>query len=262
MNRIIKQVHVHIPFVMLYESFLSQFMLAGINPEIAVDAFALDRFSISEFKQIADAIHKKGLKTTLHAPFIDLAPGSPDDAVRAVTKHRFEQVIQLVPLFQPKTIVCHTGYDHKRYGYMKDVWLKNSWEMWKWFADNIRSQGTILMLENVYEHNPHECKDLLGNLNDMGVGFCLDVGHLSAFSPMDLSDWLDVIGDDIAQLHLHDNHGVEDDHLSMGQGNIDFHMLFQFLKVRRKEPPVITLEPHKEEDLAPALEYLEAIWPW
>lgn len=262
MNRIMRQVHVNIPFTMLYESYLSKFISARINPEIGIDAIALDRFTISDFKQIADMIHQNGLKTTLHAPFMDLAPGSPDDAVREVTRQRFEQVVRLIPLFKPKCIVCHTGYDHKRYGYMKDTWIKRSNEIWKWFAGNIQSQGTMLMLENVYEHNPYEFKELFEGLKDVGVGFCLDAGHVTAFSRTGLSEWLEVMGDVIAQLHLHDNHGTEDEHLAMGQGDIGFSMLFRYLKDKGKEPPIITLEPHKEEDLSPALRFLEEVWPW
>ncbi|MBN1850378.1 MAG: sugar phosphate isomerase/epimerase [Deltaproteobacteria bacterium] len=262
MNRMINHVHVNIPFTMLHESYLHKFIAARMNPEIGIDAVALDRFSISDFKKIADMIHANGLKITIHAPFMDLAPGSPDDAVRAVAKDRFEQVIRLVPLFKPKSIVGHTGYDHKRYGFLKDLWIQKGNEIWKWFAEEIRDQGTKLMLENVYERNPHECKELIEGLKDKGVGFCLDVGHVTAFSSTGLSEWLEVMGDDIEQLHLHDNHGVEDEHLALGKGCIDFSMLFQYLKDKRTEPPIITLEPHKEEDLPPALQYLEKIWPW
>ena len=48
----------------------------------------------------------------------------------------------------------------------------------------------------------------------------------------------------------------------LGKGAINFAILFDYLKAERKEPPVITLEPHKEEDLWPSVEYLEKIWPW
>jgi len=34
------------------------------------------------------------------------------------------------------------------------------------------------------------------------------------------------------------------------------------LKLNINSPPIITLEPHQEEDLGPSLEYLARIWPW
>lgn len=261
-KEIIQKIQVNIPFTMLYESYLSRIMEYGINPEIGFDASALDRFSSSDFENVAKQIHKRGLIITLHSPFMDLSPGSPDPAVLALTRHRYEQMSQLVPVFQPRTVVCHTGYDHKRYWGSKDIWIQNSQEMWSWFAESIWKDGAILMLENVYEHNPQEFVELYGGLRDQKVGFCLDTGHQAVFSRVDLSAWLEALGDDIRQIHLHDNLGISDDHLALGKGKIDFRMLFEYLRVNKAHPPIITLEPHREEDLWPSLEYLENIWPW
>jgi hypothetical protein len=39
-------------------------------------------------------------------------------------------------------------------------------------------------------------------------------------------------------------------------------LLFEYLKGRKADPPIVTIEPHREEDLWPSLEYLEKFWPW
>ena len=96
MRWLIDKIHVNIPFTMLYESYLGRFISNRLNPEIGLDAVALERFSLSEFSEIAEQLRSHELKITLHAPFIDLAPGSPDQAVRELTRHRFEQVIRLI----------------------------------------------------------------------------------------------------------------------------------------------------------------------
>lgn len=262
MSRILHEIQVNIPFTMLYDSYLPQFLRYGLNPEVGFDADALDRFSSEDFEDIAKQIHKRGLSTTLHGPYLDLSPGSPDSAVRALTRRRFQQVSQLVPIFQPRTVVCHTGYDHKRYWALKEIWFQNSLELWSWLSWEIRKEGAVLMLENVYEQGPEEFMELYDALKDQHVGFCLDTGHMAAFSQADLSTWLESSGDHIEQLHLHDNLGNQDDHLALGKGKIDFRMLFEYLKRRKKDPPIVTIEPHREEDLWPSLEYLESIWPW
>jgi len=77
-KQIIKQVQVNIPFTMLYESYLETFIEYGLNPEIGLDAAALDRFSMADFSGIAEKIHKNSRSVTLHGPFIDLSAGSPD----------------------------------------------------------------------------------------------------------------------------------------------------------------------------------------
>ncbi len=262
MNWIAKKVQVNIPFTMLWDSYIELFIKNGLNPEIGIDAVSLNRFSYDDFKDIARRLHEQNLTITLHGPFIDLSPGSSDPDVVNLTRHRFKQMLKLVPLFKPKTVVCHAGYDWKRYGYFKEEWVKKSLEIWSWLGALIADEGGQLMLENVYEHSPEDIRILFENLEKQNVGFCLDTGHQSAFSRTSLTAWLDSLGPYLGQIHLHDNQGKNDDHLAMGKGKIDFNTFFKALKAIRKAPPVITLEPHEEEALRPSLEFLEKVWPW
>ena len=262
MSWILKRVHVNIPYTMLKEGYLSRFLERGINPEIGFDAGALDDLSETECREIARKIHERPLSLTLHAPFVDLSPGSPDPAVRALTRQRFEQLLRVAGLFHPLRIVCHAGYDWKRYLYMRERWIEYSLSTWEWMAEKTASVGAALMLENVYERGPEEMEPLFKTLRVHGVGFCLDTGHQAAFGSTPLVDWVEALGPYLGQLHLHDNFGRRDDHLAVGQGDIDFEELFQALREIREEPPPVTLEPHRERDLPSSLEYLEKIWPW
>jgi len=262
MSGILKQIQVNAPFTMLHEKYLSSFIKSGLNPEIGLDAFALDRFSRKDFVNVAGQLHERHLSITLHAPFVDLSPGSPDPSIEAVTRHRFEQMLKLLPIFKPKTVVCHAGYDWRRYLYIRDSWIEKSIETWKWLGACIRDEGVRLTLENTYEDGPDDIKLLFEELEQLHVGFCLDLGHQAAFGSSPLETWLQSLGKYIEQVHLHDNHGKEDTHLALGKGEIDFPKLFDYLKTTKKDPPVITLEPHKEKDLWPSVAYLEKIWPW
>ncbi|MGD8970008.1 MAG: sugar phosphate isomerase/epimerase family protein [Desulfobacterales bacterium] len=262
MKNLLSRVQVNVPFSMLWDRYAENFLSRGLNPEIGIDAAALDRFSSADFGEMAARIKDRGLTITLHGPFSDLSAGSIDPQIRAVTRHRFEQLLEAATLFSPKTVVCHAGYDWKRYAYLLEEWLQKSVDMWRWLAQRLKLLGCRLMLENVYENGPEELLPLFEDLAPQGVGFCLDTGHQSAFSRSSLGTWLDVLGPFLGQLHLHDNHGRRDDHLAMGQGTIDFQYLFKRLKDLNDSPPVITLEPHTKEALDPSLAHLKAIWPW
>jgi len=261
-KEIIQKVQVNIPFTMLYESYLETFIEYGLNPEIGLDAAALDRYSMADFSGIAEKIHENSRTVTLHGPFIDLSAGSPDPAVRRVTRRRLEQLLDLVPLFKPLSVVCHAGYDAKRYGYFKETWSENSLQLWSWMADRVAEHGARLMLENVYEDGPEDIQFLFENLKNLQVGFCLDTGHSSAFGQADLEAWLKTLGPYLGQLHLHDNLGYDDDHLAMGSGVVDFSKLFKYLKKNMSISPIVTLEPHEEKDLWPSMEYLAQEWLW
>ncbi len=259
---IVSRVQVNIPLRMLCGSYLNLFTACDINPEVGIDAVTLEKYDQVTFLDVGRKLRDKGLSITLHAPFMDLSPGSTDPDVRALTRRRFEQTLRVAEVFKPKSVVCHAGYDLKRYGFIEDLWLENSVEIWSWFALRTGEQGARLMLENVFEHDPVFLGNLLERLRPLNVGFCLDVGHQAVFArtPMDL--WLKALGPYLGQLHLHDNQGLRDDHSRMGDGIVDFRTLFEFLKRERKIPPIITLEPHREEDLIPNLKYLEKVWPW
>ncbi|MBN1930893.1 MAG: sugar phosphate isomerase/epimerase [Desulfobacterales bacterium] len=257
-----KKIQINIPFRMLIDSYIEYFINHRLNPEIGFDAATLEHYSLADFRNIAEQLSQNSLTVTFHGPFIDLSPGSPDPAVRALTGHRFEQILKLIPLFNPKTVVCHTGYDRKRYGYFKDQWLENSMKIWSWFGSRVRDEGSRLILENVYEHQPDDIRPLLEGLSDQNVGFCLDIGHQTVFSHASAEIWLKSLAPFLGQLHLHDNLKKYDDHIALGQGEINFHHFFDLLKHIEKKPSIITLEIHRQEDLWPSIDFLEKMWPW
>ncbi|MDA3898406.1 MAG: sugar phosphate isomerase/epimerase [Desulfobacteraceae bacterium] len=256
-HQIIEKVQVNIPFTMLVErQWQDLFFNSGINPEIGLAAEALDNFSLSDFKRFADQFHHRNRSITLHGPFMDLSPGSPDPKVRELTKFRFKQLLDAVSVFKPKTVVCHAGYDHVRYNFYKEKWLEHTVKIWKWLGRELFERGTRLMLENVYEKEPEDLLQVLERLDPKHIGYCLDVGHLASFGKFPLEKWLDATGEYIGQLHLHDNHGDHDSHLGMGKGIINFDRIFGYIKHMTKKP-VITLEPHEQEDFIASLAYLE-----
>ena len=260
---VLEEVQVNIPFRMLVrEGYLSRFLEEGIHPEIGFDALTLDETPDRAFREAAAAFRENGRRVTCHAPFLDLSAGSLDPALRRLTRVRFEQTLRAVAWFQPVTVVCHTGWDHRRNPELRKPWLEKSLELWAWFAGALRSGGARMMMENVYEESPEELLDCVAPLRDLGAGVCLDTGHLSAFGESPLEQWLDVLLPDIGQLHLHDNRGVEDEHLAPGRGTVDFPLLFRRLPAEKTSRPLITLEPHREEALRQGVDYLERIWPW
>ncbi len=255
LDHVIRKVQINIPFPLLMGKYRDRFRQMRLNPEIYFDADTLDKSSFSAFEEAANLVNSYGGETTFHAPFIDLPCGSPDRLVRDAVRKRFETLFQLVPLFSPKSIVCHAGYDWKRYHFMRERWIEESIRTWTWAAEILDREDVQLSIENVYEHGPGEIRFLFEQIEAENVGLCLDVGHQSAFSKTSLKEWLDGVGIYIKQLHLHDNDGSTDAHLSPGKGTIPFQTLFQYLEDNQIEP-IITLEPHDEADLIPGLQYV------
>ena len=68
---------------------------------------------------------------------------------------------------------------------------------------------------------------------------------------------MDCLGARIGQVHIHDNNGLLDEHLPVGEGNFPFHTFFDLIRKRRLRP-VITLETHSEKQLWRMLENIKA----
>ena len=257
LQSIIKRIHVNVPWSML-DHYLNLVISEQLNVEIGFEANDLDHASPAELKATASRLSDEGCAVTLHGPFWDLCPGGQDPLIRQVTYLRLQQFLDVAAVLEPLQMVCHTGFDPCHHRGQMDAWLDRSTAMWGALVKRAESYGVPLLLENVWEHDPHFIVELLTRIDSSCFGFCLDVGHQHSFSRTSLASWLDSAADFLKEIHLHDNDGREDSHLPIGQGNIDFVFLFQFLR-QRGVSPLLTLEPHREQHLYQSLDGLAAV---
>ena len=95
-----------------------------------------------------------------------------------------------------------------------------------WLADLVRAatdRGVAITVENVDE-TPAEIRRVLDAVPDLAL--CLDLGHAHLDGREDGGrQYLDALGDRLALVHAHDNHGGHgkegDEHLPFGLGTID-----------------------------------------
>jgi len=248
MYEILKKVQVHMPFNLLRDKLLPMVIKEGINPEIGFNCLVLDQVKREDFLRVADSLREAGLTITFHAPFMDLRPGAIDPRIRQVTIDRLHQIFDLVPSFQPSSVVCHPSFDERYYVSGEQIWLENSIETWGYFLTLAREMDTIIVLENVYETGPHHLSLLLDALTSDHIRFCFDTGHFNVFSRTPLEVWMDKMASCLGQIHLHDNRGIVDEHLPVGEGNFPFQNFFQMIRGRGLNP-IITLESHSEKDM-------------
>jgi len=260
-GRLLKQVQVNAPYRQLVDYYLDLFVKYGINPEIGFDAAALDTYSEEAMGEVARLLAAHGLTVTFHGPFMDLAPGAVDETIRKATAQRLQSTLELVPLFDPGSVVFHAGYDASRYHELREEWLASSVATWEPLSKMAEEMGVAIHLENVYEQTPEMILNLLEKISSEYLGFCLDMGHMNVFGKVPLSEWLDALGPYLKEVHLHDNDGLSDVHGPIGSGTAPFEELFQYLQDKEMKP-LVTLEPHEEETLWRSLESLALLWPW
>lgn len=251
------KIHVNIPFSMLKKR-LKRFSKFNTAPEVYFNSKALDRVNRVQIKRLREALDKEGLDITIHAPYMDLSPGALDERIRAVTVERFKQVLNIASILKPLAIVFHPGYDRWRYNGHEATWLKQSLKTWRPLVERAKKLGLLLAIENVFEERPDTLKALINAIGSDNIKICFDIGHFTLFSQVSLEEWYEALSPFIVELHLHDNHGKEDDHIAIGDGVVNFKGLFRLLE-GHPLPLIYTFEPHREEDLSPGLDKLKSL---
>ena len=250
-----KRVFAHVPYPLL-GNHLPFILEHRINPEIFFSGEALEALVPGELAGVAQALKGGGLSCTIHAPFMDLNPGSLERLLREATMRRFNQVLDAAELLTPQVMVFHPGFDRWRYGESVGLWLEHSVVAWRAVLDRAREFGTVIAIENIFEEEPATLVALFEAVDDPLFRHCFDVGHWNLFKKVGMEQWFEALGARIAEVHIHDNNGTRDDHAPPGEGAIDFELFFGLME-RYAPAAAYTIEAHSREHLERSLAALK-----
>jgi sugar phosphate isomerase/epimerase len=93
----------------------------------------------------------------------------------------------------------------------------------KEIADHARSHNVRIAVENHgsgYFSLPERLVDLVREVDADNVGVCIDTGHRNLCG--DPADAIRVVGEHLITVHIHDNHGEQDEHLLPTHGAVDW----------------------------------------
>ncbi|KAF0221373.1 MAG: xylose isomerase domain-containing [Geobacteraceae bacterium] len=248
-------VFAHVPYHLLEQN-LEYVLARRINPEVFFSGDALDSLIPEELAAIAGTLTANGIRTTIHTPFMDLNPGSVEHLIREATLRRFNQALDAAEILKPVVMVFHPGYDRWRYGESQDKWLKHSIDTWRVVLERAAKIGCVVAVENIFEEEPSTLRALFEAVDSPDFRHCFDVGHWNLFKKVGMEEWFASVGSYIAETHIHDNFGLRDDHLPIGEGEIDFNLFFSLLK-RYAPDAVCTIEAHSREKVEKALQCLD-----
>ena len=231
----------------------------SVGPEIYFSGAALDEMKPPEAERAAAALRDAGISSlTFHGPFLDLWPGARDEEVRRLSVRRLKQAISLALLFRPEGVVVHGGYYSWLFDFRPDKWLESARRSFGELAEAAEKADTRLFVENVFDDEPSYLLQLLDAVGSPRLGFCLDPGHASLFSNIPLHQWAEAFGENILQMHVHDNRGQRDDHLPVGEGTLNYRgVLLAALDAGAR--PILTVEPHRKEHFSRSLSGLREI---
>ncbi|MBI5115997.1 sugar phosphate isomerase/epimerase [Candidatus Poribacteria bacterium] len=205
--------------------------------------------------ELSRLLRDAGIEVAVHGPIHDLNPGSLDVVIRDYTRHCYFKTLAICHALAAKSLVLHLGVNPLLPESALNSWLESSILTWKPLVDLAEQLSMTILLENMFVPSPRFLVALKNGLKSHVVKFCFDVGHFNVYSRTPLNHWLDELGADIAEVHLNDNRGLQDEHLALGKGTIDFRRFFHELRARDAHPR-FTVEMTREKFDA-SLSYLK-----
>lgn len=189
----------------------------GFGLEIAEFCTA---WNMDEKFTAVDSVVKKKMDgiaaSTLHAPYNELFPCAIDKKARELAAYRYRQALELAGRYGAEKVVIHGGYNGRIY---YPVWyVEQSIVFWKEFLKE--APGPEIVLENVFETDPQWLLDIVQGVDHPKLKMCLDVGHVNAYSPISVMEWLEICAPVLSHFHIHNNDGTQDQHGQLHEGQI------------------------------------------
>lgn len=219
-----------------------------INMELEIQDFTEPNITEEEIKNTVfkykDFQKKfKNIKS-MHGPFLDLKPSSPDLEIRKVSYNRYLRALNIAKELELDYIIFHSQINpYLNEPFLKELNNKQNKEFWDSIIKQAEYKGTIL-IENIFEETPLMLKELIETINLPNIRVNLDVGHAN-LGKATLEQWISGLKDYIDYIHLHSNNGIYDQHKSPTKNGIK--NLIGLLD-KYNINPVISLE-YKSENL-------------
>ncbi|MDR2354170.1 MAG: sugar phosphate isomerase/epimerase [Deltaproteobacteria bacterium] len=244
----------------------------GYFPEIYFES-AWTRYSTQKHLELAKKVQNELGGCAIHLPYSGLLPGKDAPNIRETLK----KATAIANLYAPIHLVGHAFYrilkdsqdsPRKHVTPIKDTltgpdstpneeFIKNSLLAWNGVLEETSAN---LYLENTSERSPYPILAVLKELPADRTSMCLDIGHWHTSGMghtwKNLPEWIKLCQDRLGHLHLHDNDGTSDQHLPIGKGRIDFHLLWSLLNQYGLNPS-ITIENHEAFELEISVDYFK-----
>lgn len=201
------------------------------------------------------ARHKPERPCTVHGAFYDIAVGSVDGQIRAVSQQRIRQGVEICRRLGARAVVFHTNtIPSLNLPAYCNLWLE---ENARFFADVLISNPDIdLYMENMFDFTPHLLCRLADRLaSHPNFGVCLDFAH-ACLSPTPIEQWVEALKPYMRHCHLNDCDGRGDTHWPLGRGALDIPGFFRLLEKHRVKSTLL-LEISGIENQRESLAYLK-----
>lgn len=172
------------------------------------------------FESLKDSYN---LTYSIHAPFNDVNIASLNESFRETSVIELIKIMNIASELNVGTITFHPGMYSMVVPGLEKKSVENARRSLRTIERMSEDCGVRMCLENMpgfkffLGQTPEELNYLLEGTN---LPVCLDIGHAHTVNRLD--EFIDSVKDRIGNVHIHDNNGSQDQHLTIGQGSVDF----------------------------------------
>jgi len=230
----------------------------GMNAEIRLtDAEYNREIPVRDLEALAEELRKREISAFCHLPFHGLHLSCADPRVMSYSREVLMEGLEIGTILGCQAAIFHTGFsNHVRPAHIES-WRDRLIVTLKELVAMAEDEEIVLAIENAYEPDATLLLEVLEAVNSPWLRFCVDLGHAACFSRMAPEEWINVFKDHLISLHVHDNEGLEDEHLACGRGVVGYEEVYRAL-AEVNVSCNITLEV-ADEDIPPSLEHLRSV---
>jgi len=226
-------------------SFLAKLPLVQEAGLESVEIFCTPRhLDISNPEQVQEAglkIRELGLRNnTMHAPVTVGDLSNPDESQREETMMACQKALDAAMLLGATTVTFHPASIE---GEMIDAQERyvSLIETLRDLSGYAEDRDVKIAIENLpspfFGSDPYDLYKKINDADLPNVGLCLDIGH--AFVGEHFPTLFDQLGDKVYTVHASDNRGRVDEHMTPGEGYIDWNQIIAGLKQINYQGPFI-----------------------
>lgn len=160
---------------------------------------------------------------TMHGAFLDVSIFSDDPRIFGVSDYRVEQSLSIARKIGAKAVIFHTNFvPNFRVDYYCKSWIERNVAYWK---EKLEMYSDIsIYMENMFDMSYELLADLAKELAGYSnFGVCFDYAHAHAFGDeRKIDEWVKALAPYVKHIHINDNDLVNDLHLALGEGEIDW----------------------------------------
>ena len=214
--------------------------------------------NINDENDLIDRINSYELKYTVHAPFIEVNPASVNPALAKASIDEIKRSVDLANTLDSDIVVIHPGRSifNNDKEYMKSVY-KIAEDSLKAVGEYAKDNGVNACIENLPRLRGFMYQDinlLNETLTELDMPMTLDIGHAhtAGFAPEEM------YFDCVKHIHVHDNPGDDDTHLTLGEGSLAVNDFFDVFMSKGYDG-IYMLELHSVDSIKKSLEYMKEL---